>query len=305
MVLDWPAMGARQARHWRARALAWGVAVCAGAGCTSAHVERHEPRSSFAPEMDEARFSRAQRGCAVELQRQVSSGMREQGRCDAVTTRGLVRRGTRFGVVDYRAIKLTGATFRVSEARMCRGWPLPSTQGEVLRTRDAQLARCMLRPYRGDIAVSGLDKNGARRDVFTLHSDRDGFVRLEYSALDASLRDASRGGLDDYVALELGHEGWVGTVDLIALRRFLADWHFAWVSRGRGSAALFAKRHGAHPRRSDAETLAVQAQIQRQRRDFRAVSQGRMQPSSFLQRHVWSPFRDAVKAFLVENTTSI
>ena len=70
------------------------------------------------------------------------------------------------------------------------------------------------------------------------------------------------------------------------------------LSRGRGSAALFAKRHGEHPRRADAEAFAVEARVARQEEDFNAVAEGRMEPVAFLQRHVWSPFRRAVQALL-------
>jgi hypothetical protein len=191
---------------------------------------------------------------------------------------------------------------RLSEAMLCRGWPLPDAAGQVLHPTDAQRAGCVLRPYRGKVTVSAVSIDGARHDVLELTADRDGRVAFEFSEADAALRADTDVGLDGYARLELGASAWAGAVDLDKLRAFLADWHFAWVSRGRGSAALFARRHGEHPRTADAEAFAVEARVVRQEEDFHAVAEGRMEPVAFLQRHVWSPFRRAVQALLQGET---
>lgn len=287
----------------RARTLILAIAACVWVGCGTAHRGAQEPLSWVAPEQLASELSaRAGEHCAADLRRQVASGQREAGDCDAVTStaarRLVLAHGVRFGIVDYRSVALTTANFRVSQAMLCHGWPLPSAPGEVLRTADGNEAGCLMRPYTGDVAVVAVDRKGERHHVFALAADRDGMLRLEFSAVDAALRDSTTAGLDDYLWLELGQSAWVGTIDLDAFRGYLADWHFAWVSKGRGSAALFAKRHGAHPRGSQAQALAIQARVQRQERDFLAVVEGRMEPASFLRRHVWSPFRRAVEAYL-------
>ena len=56
-----------------------------------------------------------------------------------------------------------------------------------------------------------------------------------------------------------------------------------------------AERHADHPRGPDADAMALEARIDRQRQDFDAVSEGKMTASAFLERHVWSPFRRAVE----------
>ncbi len=278
------------------------LAVCGCAGQANRFAP-HEPLPAIAPrELAAEAAVRADDGCRVAVREQLRTGVRRPGACDATeleaARRVVTAHGVRFGVVDHRKVDLAKVRMRLSEAVLCRGWPLPETPGHALHPTDAQQAGCVLRPYRGRMKLTAVAHDGARRDVMELQVDRSGVVEFEFAELDAALRAAEQPGLDAWARLELGASAWAGAVDLVKLRAFLADWHFAWVSRGRGSAALFAKRHGAHPRRADAEAFAVEARVVRQEEDFNAVTEGRMEPVAFLQRHVWSPFRRAVQALL-------
>ncbi len=264
---------------------------------------RPEPLPAVAPTalMAEA-AARAGAACSTELRQQLRTGSRLDGECDATsstaTRRVVSGHGVRFGVVDHRDVSLARVRMRLSEGLLCRGWPLPERSGQVLHTTDAQRAGCILRPYRGPVTLSAVTMDGRRHRVLQLEADRDGRVSFEFSEADAALREATDTGLDSYARLEVGASAWAGVVDLVRLRSFLADWHFTWVKQGRGSAALFAKRHGTHPRGRDAQTYAVEARVVRQEADYNAVAEGRMEPVSFLQRHVWSPFRHAVEQLL-------
>jgi hypothetical protein len=262
-----------------------------------------EPLPAIAPRMLVAEASvRADTSCRSVLRRQLETGVRRLGDCDATEStaarRVVAAHGVRFGIVDHRKIDLAKVRMRLSEAVWCRGWPLPDEPGHVLHTTDAQQAGCVVRPYRGKVTLTAVGHDGARHEVQVLDADRDGLLAFEFSEIDAALRADTDRGLDDWVRLEIGAAAWAGAVDLAKLRGFLADWHFTWVSQGRGSAALFAKRHREHPRRGDAEAIAVEARVVRQEQDFHAVAEGRMEPVAFLQRHVWSPFRRAVQALL-------
>jgi hypothetical protein len=284
------------------------IAAFCALGCASqaprVRAGRTEPLPPIAPTSLAAEAAaRAGDACSTQLRQQLKVGARQNGDCDATsnlaTRRVVSSHGVRFGVVDHRDVNLSRVKLSLSEGILCRGWPLPDKRGEVLHTRDAQRAGCILRPYRGPVTVTAVTMDGQRHEVLALESDSDGRVSFEFSEADAALRADTRVGLDGYARLEVGASGWAGSVDLARLRAFLADWHFAWVHNGRGSAALFAKRHGEHPRGEDAEAYAVEALVVRQEEDFNAVNEGRMGPTSFLQRHVWSPFRHAVESLLL------
>jgi hypothetical protein len=274
---------------------------CAGTGGPIA--QRHEPLSAVAPsELAEQVAARAGAACGESLRRQLLRGQAEPGACDATEAAAarntILHNGVRFGVVEHRHVELDRARLRLSEARLCKGWPTPvdADGGVVLRARDAYRAGCGLRPYRGSLVLTAVDDAGNRHQAATLDVDKDGVVRFEFAEVDASLRRTMGQGLDAYAWLELGETAWAGTVNLVKLREFAADWHFSWVARGRGSAALFAQRHGDHPRGDDARQMALEARLERQRQDFDAVTEGKLTAPEFLERHVWSPFRRAVEA---------
>lgn len=277
---------------------------CAGMGGPLA--ERHEPLSAVAPsELADQVAARAGKDCGETLREQLLSGRAEAGDCSAVDSVAarvtILHNGVKFGIVDHRDVELDRVRLRLSEAGLCKGWPLPINDdaGVVLHGRDADRAGCVVRPYRGSLVLTAIDAEGNRHQAAMLDVGKDGEVVFEFAAVDASLRRAVGQGLDAYAWLELGETAWAGTINLERMRGFIADWHFVWVARGRGSAALFAERHAAHPRGADAQAMALQARLERQRQDFDAVSEGKMTASAFLERHVWSPFRQAVEELTV------
>lgn len=280
------------------------ASACAGMGGPLA--ERHEPLSAVAPaELAEQVAARAGEDCGEALRDQLLSGRAEAGVCNAVESAAarvtILHNGVKFGIVEHRDVELDSVRLRLSEAGLCKGWPLPieDDAGVVLRGRDADRAGCLVRPYRGSLVLTAIDADGNRHQAAMLDVDKDGEVVFEFAVLDASLRRAVGQGLDDYAWLELGETAWAGTINLGRMRGFIADWHFVWVARGRGSAALFAERHGEHLRGPDAQAMALRARLERQRQDFDAVSEGKMTATAFLERHVWSPFRQAVEELTV------
>ncbi|MBV1860726.1 MAG: hypothetical protein KUG77_20090 [Nannocystaceae bacterium] len=284
--------------------LGFWASACAGMGGPLA--QRHEPLSAVAPtDLVDQVVARAGKDCGEALRGQLLSGHDEPGTCSAVESVAarvtILHNGVKFGIVDHRDVELDRVRLRLSEAGLCKGWPLPidDDAGVVLRGRDADRAGCVVRPYRGSLVLTAVDAEGNRHQADMLDVGKDGEVVFEFAALDASLRRAVGQGLDAYAWLELGETAWAGTINLERMRGFIADWHFVWVARGRGSAALFAERHAEHPHGADAQEMALQARLERQRQDFDAVAEGKMTASAFLERHVWSPFRQAVKELRV------
>ena len=277
---------------------------CAGMGGPVA--VRHEPLSAVAPaDLADQVAARAGEACGASLHEQLTSGVATRGECSAVESPAaratILHNGVRFGVVDHRRVELDEVRLRLSEARLCKGWPLPvdDDQGVVLHPTDADRAGCLVRTYQGQLEITAIDREGQRHQAALLEVDRDGVVTFEFAAIDAALRRNVGQGLDAYPWLELGETAWAGTINLDRMRGLIADWHFVWVARGRGSAALFAQRHEGHPRGADARAMALEARIDHQRQDFDAVSKGQMTASAFLDRHVWSPFRRAVEELSV------
>ncbi|MGH1343040.1 MAG: hypothetical protein ACRBN8_15880 [Nannocystales bacterium] len=280
------------------------ASACAGMG--GPVVERHEPLSAVAPyELADQVAARAGEECGETLREQLLSGRAEPGDCNAVESSAarmtILHNGVKFGVVEHRDVELDRVRLRLGEAGLCKGWPLPidDDAGVVLHGRDADRAGCLVRPYRGALVLTAIAANGVRHQAAMLDVDKNGEVVFEFAAVDASLRRAVGQGLDAYAWLELGETAWAGTINLERMRGFLADWHFVWVARGRGSAALFAERHAEHAHGPDAQEMALQARLDRQREDFDAVSEGTLTASAFLERHVWSPFRHAVEELSV------
>ncbi len=265
-------------------------------------VGREEPLSAVAPvELADQVAARAGEACGAELREQLLEGLAAPGDCDASASKAaratIVHNGVHFGVVSHRDVELDAVRLRLSEARLCAGWPLPLEQGAgvVLDERDAVRAGCMIRPYRGKLTLTAIDAEGKRHHAFMVDVDRDGVARFEFGEVEASLRRTMGQGLDAYLWLELGETAWAGTINLERLREFTADWHFVWVAKGRGSAALFAERHAEHRHGADAQAMALESRLDRQRQDFDAVAEGTMSATAFLDRHVWSPFRQAVE----------
>ena len=177
--------------------------------------------------------------------------------------------------------------------------PRSAEEGTVLHETDAERSGCVLRPYEGELSITAVDAEGRRHRALIVQASRDGVASFDFSEIDAALRATFSRGLDSYDWLELGETAWAGTVHLDRLRGYLADWHFVWVAKGRGSVGLFAERHPSHARGPDAKAYAVEARVVRQREDFVAVEAGKMSTSEFLEQHVWSPFRRAVEQLRV------
>lgn len=262
-----------------------------------------EPRSAAVPaDMLGRAVTEVTGPCREVVQRELAEGIRGEPRCSearAEAGRRLARRRPRprFGAVDYRDVDLVRLRLRLNVAHGCRSWPVHDPEALSLTSADVDRHGCRAHPYRGPITISAVGDDERRR-VLRLQTNRDGYVDVVFAELDAVLRAQGAGALDRYARVELGRDAWAGTIDLRRLRAFTADWHYRWVRRGRGSPALFAHRHGTHPRSDDARALAIEARIARQERDLAAVEAGRMSPRAFLERHIWSPFRRKVEQML-------
>jgi len=280
--------------------------VPTGAGASDVRIDaapRSEPRA-FTPHADELApmLAEVSAGCRKAAERVWRGGRPGHACANEVARIGrkqLRRVPQRFGVVLHRRVDLTTARVVVALASGCREWPTPR-RGNVLAEHDVLASGCRMRPYRGALSIVLVAADGRRVDDVRVHADREGVVRFRFADIDAQLRERGLGTLDDYVRLEAGHDGWAGRFDLERLRGFLADWHLTWVRRGRGSPALFALRHRAHPRAQLASDLAVESNLARQQRDFVSVERGILPPASFLDRYVWSPMRHSVESMLAE-----
>jgi hypothetical protein len=262
-----------------------------------------EPRA-FAPHADELAHMLADvdAGCRSEAERSLRGGRARHDcakKAMQASRRRLRHSPERFGVVLHRRVDLLGVRLVVAQASACREWPT-SSRSRILAEFDALAAGCRLRPYRGALALVVVDADGRRRETMRVHADREGVVRFRFADVDAAVRDGGLGTLDDWRALQAGHDSWAGRFDLVRLHGLLADYHLGWVRRGRGSPALFALRHPEHPRSQIAVDLAVEANLARQQRDFVAVERGVLPPAAFLDRYVWSPMRHSVESMLAE-----
>ena len=144
-----------------------------------------------------------------------------------------------------------------------------------------------------------IDHAGGRHPLLEpIRTDRDGRTTLRFAAIDRALRALGAGSLDDYARIELGQAAWAGYVDLGQLLRFRADWHFNWVTRGRGTPGLFAVRHPEHVAASQARTMDAEARLARQLRDYERVRADEFPAHAYFQRHVWSPYHRQLRVWL-------
>ncbi len=203
-----------------------------------------------------------------------------------------------WGVIEYREVGITGASFTLEAARGCNDIPAPAAGRDVLLDSDAERKRCRLRPWHGQVSLAVRNVEGAWIDLLPRQSDREGRLRIRFAELERELRDATGRPLAEYVALRVGRGGWGGTYDLARLRELQADVHASWIGRGRGVPALFGVLHPSHPRAGSIAELAVEARLARQEQDFAAIERGELAPEAFLERHVWSPLRVRVAAML-------
>jgi hypothetical protein len=242
--------------------------------------------------------------CDEQVRGELVAGQRRDGACGEdreVAGRAVVHRRDAFGFVEQRTVELASLRLVLGEARRCRQWPLRSPGRDVLRRTDAAAAGCRLRRYQGEVPVVLVDREGRRHEPLPpMRTDRDGRVELRFAALDQALRVLDEGTLDGYARIELGHDGWAGHVDLEQLLRFRADWHLTWLLHGRGTPGLFAARHPDHRGADAARTLATEALLARQARDYERVEAGELPARTFLARYPSSPYRRRVESLLRE-----
>jgi hypothetical protein len=200
-----------------------------------------------------------------------------------------------FGVVERSRAALTRVMLVVSAARGCSLWPLRLPGRPVLGLYEVKAAECFVRRYTGAVEIVGVLPDGGRvPGVFVARADDEGRLEFDLIDVDASLRRRGQPGLDAFVRLELGGDGWAGSVDLLSMRALLADQHAGWVQRGRGVPALMVVRHPKHPSADKIRGLALDAALKRQEADYQAVQRGELSPRRFRERHPWSPYRQLV-----------
>lgn len=200
-----------------------------------------------------------------------------------------------FGLVERARGGVTKVLLVVSEARGCARWPLRLPGRRVLGLYEVKAADCWVRRFAGALPLAGVRPDGTRVPrVLSVRADGEGRVAFDLLEVDASLRRRGQPGLDAYVRLELGADGWAGSIDLEAMRAQLADLHAAWVQRGRGVPALMVVRHPAHASADRIRGLALEAALRRQEADYKAVLRGALAPRRFRERYPVSPYRQLV-----------
>ena len=219
--------------------------------------------------------------------------------------RAAVRARDVFGFVERQEVDLSRLRLTLGWAKRCRQWPLRHPERDVLRRTDVDAAGCRLGRYEGPLSLAFVDHQGRRHQPLEpVYADRDGHLTLRFAAVDRTLRALGAGSLDDFSRIELGDGAWAGYVDLDQLLRFRADWHLSWVSRGRGTPGLFAVRHPEHPGSSEARTMAAEAQLARQLRDYERVQTGELPARAYFDRHVRSPYHRQLEAWLRTRETA-
>lgn len=198
------------------------------------------------------------------------------------------------GWVKTQRVDLVALRVQLEVATGCRERPEPADQSSVLRRPQILAAQCRSSPFEGELPVYGVAHDGTRTPRLFSLAVTSGAVSLRFVDLEATL-DAMEVPPGALASLELGEEAWAGTVQLERLEAFLARWHFHWVARGRGSAALFIAAHPAQSDQTQAGAMAVEAELARQERDYLDVGTGRLSARAFLERHLWSPYRASVR----------
>ena len=199
-----------------------------------------------------------------------------------------------FGLLERSTSSLGQVSLLVSEGLGCAIWPLRQPDRPSLGLYEIKRAGCWVRRYTGPLSVAGVLPDGRRVAGVEVLQVREGRAQLDLTRLAVSLDRRGLAGLDGFVRLELGTDGWAGSVDLVAVRAGLADFHASSVQRGRGVAALLPVRHPDHPAANRVRALALKTALERQDADFKAVERGDLSPHRFLERHAWSPYRRLV-----------
>jgi hypothetical protein len=131
-------------------------------------------------------------------------------------------------------------------------------------------------------------------------ADGEGRVEFDLGRLALSLADAAAVDLDALARLELGADGWAGSVDLVAMRAQLADWHAACgAARSWRTGADDRPPPGARRARTRIRGVALERiRCKRQEADYHAVQPRGAGAVPFLERHAWSPYRHLVAALV-------
>lgn len=236
---------------------------------------------------------------AAELRRgEISSGASCEGERRAAQRRQLqTARGRQgFGVVERARTGPTGASLLLSEARGCDRWPLRLPDRPTLGLFEAKASGCRVQRYNGPVTLVGVLPDGRRVAAVAVVQAREGLVDVDLVQVAVRLERRGLPGLDALARLELGVDGWAGSIDLAAVRTRLADMHAAAVQRGRGVPGLLPVRHPDHPAADRVRSLALLTTLRRQEIDLKAVQRGELSPQRFLERHAWSPYRQMVLA---------
>ncbi|MCY1056986.1 hypothetical protein [Nannocystis sp. SCPEA4] len=272
------------------------VAGCAGVGGRS----REPARSEVDPQTTAAVVARVPEGCRAEVAAALTAGEDMAGSCavmrDRAAQEALARRRLRvFGMVERTTVRLASVALVVSQAYLCRRWPLRNAGESALEIGPARAAGCTVRRYRGPLTISVREANGAVLPVMTARSDDDGYIEVMFADIDSLLRARGRGGLMTFTELQVGRDGWAVRVKLPELQVQLAEWHATWIEQGRGSPGLFAALHPQDGAAAQMRVRALEATVQRQAADAAAVERGELSARRFLERHVWSPYRSLVE----------
>jgi hypothetical protein len=243
--------------------------------------------------------------CRSQVAAELRTGQIAAAGCDGERRLAQYRqlRGRRsregFGLVERSRIQLGHVALILSEARGCRLWPLRALNRPVLGLGDARAAACWVRRYKGSLELAGVTADGRRMPrIATVEVDDEGRVDVDLGRLAIRLGRGGGVDFDALVRLELGADGWAGSVDLVVVRGLLADWHATSVQRGRGVPALLVVRHPEHASAERIRGIALADSLHRQEEDFEAVQRGSLAPYRFLERHAWSPYRHLVAALV-------
>lgn len=267
-------------------------------GCATTHTSRQARLES------DSRLAEAG-DCRQPIVEELASGTEANvgARCMVERERARKRHSDgQFGFIRQRRASLRGVTLLLGEGTRCRKLPLRAPEFAVLTERRVRDSGCSVRDYDGTVRLYGVRPDGEVVRIGYLIAE-GGKLALRYADIDAQARaEGWLEGIDAFVAIELGERGWAGTIDMERLRLFLANWHFDWIERGRGSAGLFAARHPEHTRADDARALAFEQTLARQERDYLDVAEGDLSPDAFLARYIWSPYRASVETLRGEAT---
>jgi hypothetical protein len=277
------------------------LGLCALAACGAKATQSRAFGPAVSPERAAEALAAvdADAGCAETLAAEFERGV-AGSRCDHIREPARARLDrmepkARFGWLEQRKIDLRRLRLILGEARRCRTWPLLEPGETVLWGKQVREARCNRQRFEGALPVVGVTAAGERVPAFEAEI-ANGVFELDYARLDRRLRLEGHGGLDAFDRLELGTGAWAGTVDLVRLRQFLADWHYRWVQMGRGVPGLFVARNPEHVSADSGRALATEARLARQEHDYLAVASGDLSPLAFLDRHLWSPYRSSVRS---------